>query len=272
MYGIGHSEFVLGRALGAHRDEVVIATKFGYTYDAAQRAITGEDASPDYIRQACEASLRRLGTDRIDLYQLHLGELPVNEAQDAAETLEELVRDGLIRCYGWSTDDPRRSAALAGFPHYTAVQHDLNVLDDAPGMLAVCEHHTLASVNRTPLAMGLLTGKFDAGSQLPSDDVRASQPWVRYFADGRPSAASLARLDAIREVLTSNGRTLAQGALGWLLARGPQTVPVPGIRTVAQAEQNAEVIRLGPLGPDEMAEIEKFKMGAEWDRSGLTST
>jgi aryl-alcohol dehydrogenase-like predicted oxidoreductase len=74
VYGAGHSERVLGRALAGHRNEVVIATKFGYTFDAGQRAITGEDASPDYIRRACRASLRRLGTDRIDLYHLHLGD------------------------------------------------------------------------------------------------------------------------------------------------------------------------------------------------------
>ena len=75
VYGAGHSEQVLGRALAGHRDEVVIATKFGYTFDTEQRAITGEDASPGYIRRACQASLRRLGTDRIDLYQLHIGNL-----------------------------------------------------------------------------------------------------------------------------------------------------------------------------------------------------
>ncbi len=76
VYGAGHSEQVLGRALAGHRDEVVIATKFGYTFDAGRRVIAGEDTSPGYIRRACQASLRRLGTDRIDLYQLHVGDLP----------------------------------------------------------------------------------------------------------------------------------------------------------------------------------------------------
>lgn len=111
----------------------MIATKFGYTYDARRRALTGEDASPGYIRLACQASLRRLGTDRIDLYQLHLGQLPLSQADEVISALEQLVADGLIRSYGWSTDDPQRAAALAAGPHCAAVQHPLNVLADAPG-------------------------------------------------------------------------------------------------------------------------------------------
>jgi len=122
-------------------------------------------------------------------------------------------------------------------------------------MLAVCGTFDLASINRSPLAMGLLTGKYGAATRLPADDVRAAQPWVGYFTDGRPAPQWLARLDAIREVLTSGGRTLAQGALCWLLARSPRTVPIPGIRTVTQAEQNAAPLRLGPLTPAEMADI-----------------
>jgi aryl-alcohol dehydrogenase-like predicted oxidoreductase len=258
VYGAGHSERVLGRALAGRRDEAVIATKFGYTFDEDQRAITGEDATGDYIRQACRASLRRLGTDRIDLYQLHLGDLPSAEAEEAASTLEELVAEGLIRSYGWSTDDPRRATAFAGGTHCTAIQHELNVLADAPAMLAACQDHDLASVNRSPLAMGLLTGKYLPTSQLPLDDVRAAQPWVRYFTGGRPASAWLGRLDAIRDVLTSGSRTPAQGALCWLLARSPHTVPIPGIRNAAQAEQNAQVLRLGPLTAAEMAEIARL--------------
>jgi aryl-alcohol dehydrogenase-like predicted oxidoreductase len=261
-YGTGHSETVLGQALAGHRDEVVIATKFGYTHDAGRRALTGKDASPGYIRRACQASLRRLGTDRIDLYQLHLGGLPAGQAGEVTGALEDLVAGGLIRWYGWSTEDPDRAAAFAAGPHCAAVQHPLNVFADAPRMLAICEAHDLASVNNSPLAMGLLTGKYGAASRLPADDVRSSQPWVEYFRDGRPAPEWLARLEAIRAVLSSGGRTLAQGALGWLLARSPRTVPIPGIRTVAQAEQNAAALRLGPLGEQEMREIARLLRAA----------
>jgi len=257
-YGTGHSETVLGRALAGHRDEVVIATKFGYTHDAGRRALTGEDASPGYIRQACQASLRRLGTDRIDLYQLHVSDLPAGQASEVIGALEDLVADGLIRCYGWSTPYPERAAAFAAGRHCAAVQHPLNVFADAPEMLAICEANDLASVNNTPLAMGLLTGKYGAASRLPADDVRANQVWVEYFRDGRPAPEWLARLDAIRAVLSGGGRTPAQGALCWLLARSPHTVPIPGIRTVAQAGQNAAAMSFGPLRDDEMAEIDRL--------------
>ena len=169
--------------------------------------------------------------------------------------LEELVTAGLIRGYGWSTDDPERAAQFGKGAHCAAVQHEMNVLADGPDMLAVCDAFDLASVNRGPLAMGLLTGKYGATDQVPADDVRANAPWMRYFSGGRPDPGWLARLDAVRDVLTSGGRTLAQGALGWLLARSPRTVPIPGIRTVAQAEQNAAALNLGPLTQAQMSEI-----------------
>jgi aryl-alcohol dehydrogenase-like predicted oxidoreductase len=258
VYGTGHSEEVIGAALAGHRDEVVIATKFGNVFDPARREITGADASPGHIQQACRDSLRRLGTDRIDLYQLHLGDLPADQADDALGALEDLVAAGLIRGYGWSTDDPERAAQFGKGTHCTAVQHQMNVLDDDPDMLAVCDAFDLASVNRGPLAMGLLTGKYGATTQVPADDVRGAAPWMKYFADGRPAPRFLARLAAVRDVLTSGGRTPAQGALGWLLARSPRTVPIPGIRTVAQAEQNAAALQFGPLTPAQLDEIARL--------------
>jgi aryl-alcohol dehydrogenase-like predicted oxidoreductase len=111
---------VLGRALRSHRDQAVIATKFGYTHDADQQALTGTNATPAYIRRACQESLRRLGASWIDLYQLHLGELPPSQVDDVLATLEQLVTDGLIRCYGWSTEDPRRAASFATGGHCAA--------------------------------------------------------------------------------------------------------------------------------------------------------
>ena len=108
--------------------------------------------------------------------------------------------------------------------------------------------------------MGLLGGKYDRDSQLAARDVRGTggQTWVAYFRDGRPSPEFLRRLDAIRDILTSTGRTLAQGALGWILARSPRTVPIPGIRTPAQAKDNAGALAAGPLTPAQLAEIDRL--------------
>ncbi|HEY6737693.1 MAG TPA: aldo/keto reductase [Actinopolymorphaceae bacterium] len=257
-YGTGHSERILGKALDGLRDQVVIATKFGYTYDEARRDLTGADPSPAYVRWACEASLQRLGTDYIDLYQLHVGDLPLEQALPIQAVLEDLVAEGKIRAYGWSTDDVSSVEGWADGGHFAAVQHELNLFSDAPAMLDACDRLDLASINRTPLAMGLLTGKFAAGDRLPDDDVRANAPWLRWFRDGGPSRELLERLDAVREVLCAEGRTLTQGALGWILARSPRTIPIPGFKSVRQVTENAGVLHKKPLTPADLAEIEKL--------------
>jgi aryl-alcohol dehydrogenase-like predicted oxidoreductase len=259
VYGTGHSERILARALAGHRDEVVIATKWGYTYDEATRQATGPDPSPEYLRRAVAASLRRLDTDRIDLYQLHLGDLAIDQAAELLGTLEELVTEGRVRSYGWSTDFPDRAQAWAtSGRHCTAIQHSFSVLQDAPEVLAVCERYDLASVNRGPLAMGLLSGKFTESSTLAADDVRGIAPmWLDWFRDGRPAPEFLAQVAAVREALTADGRTLAQGALGWLWARSAKTLPIPGFRTVAQVEENVGALAHGPLPADQLAEVDR---------------
>jgi aryl-alcohol dehydrogenase-like predicted oxidoreductase len=141
----------------------------------------------------------------------------------------------------------------------TAIQHDFSVLRDAPEVLAVCERFDLASINRGPLAMGLLTGKYTESTRLGPDDVRGIAPdWLDYFQDGRPAPAFLARIDAVREVLRSGGRTLAQGAIGYLWGRSDKTVPIPGCRTVAQVEENAGALAFGPLTKDQVGEVDKL--------------
>ena len=260
VYGAGHSERVLGKALAGRRDQVVIATKFNALFDEETRQVTGSDASPAGIRRACEESLRRLNTDYIDLYQFHDNGYPAEQAAPVRETLEELVQAGKIRTYGWSTDFADRAEFFAGGAHCTAIQLQLNVLDDNPAVLAVCEAHNLAAINRGPLAMGLLTGKYTPGTQPASDDVRGvnSPQWMKYFQGGKPSAAWLAKMEAVREILTSNGRTLAQGALAWLWARSAQTIPIPGFRTEAQVEENCGAMHFGPLTAAQMAEIRQI--------------
>ncbi|MBC7810970.1 MAG: aldo/keto reductase, partial [Burkholderiales bacterium] len=258
VYGAGHSERVLGQALAGKRDKAVIATKFNAVFDETTRQVTGSDKSPAGIRAACDASLRRLNTDYIDLYQFHDGGFPVDQAEPVRATLEALVSEGKIRAYGWSTDYPDGARVFAEGEHCTAIQHEINVFDDNAPMIALCEELNLASINRGPLAMGLLTGKFNANSQLAANDVRGQSnlEWLRYFADGKPRPDFLQKLDAIRDILSSGGRTLAQGALAWLWARSPQNVPIPGFRSVTQVEENTGAMQFGPLSADAMAEID----------------
>lgn len=256
VYGAGHSERILGRALAGRRHEVVIATKFGNTFAEATRRATGEDASPGYVRRACEASLRRLGTDYLDVYLLHLSDHDPAAAVEVREVLEDLVTEGKVRSYGWSTDDPGRARVFAQGRHCAFVEHAMNVLQDSPGMLAVCEEDHLLGLIRSPLAMGLLSGRFDAGSRLASDDIRGVAPaWLTWFRDGSPAPEWLARVEAIRQVLTSGGRSPAAGALAWIWARSPWSIPIPGFRTVAQVEQNVAALGHGPLTEAQMAEV-----------------
>lgn len=258
VYGAGHSERMLGQALGSRRSQVVIATKFNAVFDEVTRQVTGTDSTPEGIRKACEESLRRLNTDYIDLYQFHDNGFPADKAAPVRETLEELVKAGKIRAYGWSTDFPDRAEVFAQGLKCTSVQLQLNVLDDNPAMIALCEKHNLAAINRGPLAMGLLTGKYTAETKPSIDDVRGekSPAWMKYFKDGKPNPEWMAKRDAVREILGSDGRSLAQGALAWLWGRSPQTVPIPGFRIAKQVEENAGAMAFGPLKPEQMREIE----------------
>ncbi|RPF33047.1 aldo/keto reductase [Streptomyces sp. TLI_185] len=257
-YGAGHSERILGRALGRRRADVVVATKWGNVFDEETRTLTGRDDSPAHARRALTASLKRLETDYVDLYQLHISDADPERAAELRDLCEEFVREGLIRAYAWSTDDPARAAVFAEGEHCAAVQHAANVLQDAPEMFALCEKSGLASINRSPLAMGLLAGRRQGA--LEAGDIRSKPPaWLEGFSEGSGADSDwVARIDALREILTSGGRTLAQGALAWLWARSPRTVPIPGFRSVVQAEQNAGAIEKGPLTDRQLAEVDRI--------------
>lgn len=255
-YGTGHSETILGSALKGRRDEAFVATKFGFTYDEGSKALIATDVSPAYIEWASAKSLKRLGMDYIDLYQIHVGDLSNDQADRAGEALESLVEKGRIRAWGWSTDNAVLARRMLKFPHFAAVQQELSVLCDGPDMLALCAEAGLASLNRSPLAMGLLSGKFSAASRLGTDDVRAAgHSWVRFFANGKPKPETLAMVEALRDLLTTGGRTVAQGALGWNLARSPHTIPIPGFKTEAQVRDNLGALEKGPLPASVMSDI-----------------
>lgn len=216
--------------------------------DPEKKAFVGSSADPAYIRESCDDSLRRLDTDVIDLFQFHWGDFHPAGAPEVSEVLEELVAAGKIRWYGWSTDHPDRAAAFAGSPHMTAVQLEVNVLRDAPEMIELCETHDWAGLIKRPLSSGLLSGKYDADSKFPEDDGRRS--WDL----GAPGASELlAAVGGLRPMLTVGGRTMAEGAIAWVLARSDWLIPIPGFKTVEQVEVNAGVLARGPLTPEEAA-------------------
>ena len=257
VYGIGHSEELLGRAVADRRGEVVIATKFGFTHDLAARELNGSNTTVEYMEQALAASLRRLGTDRIDLYQLHVGDVADGPMDALADALEKRADAGDIDAWGWSTDDAFRVERMLAYPHFKSVQQQLSVFHEVPDMQRLADDNCLINLNRSPLAMGLLTGKFTSETKFAPNDVRsAGYDWLQNFKDGRPTVEALRKLDSIRDLLTTGGRTLAQGALGWILARSPMTLPIPGFKTEAQIRDNIGTLDKGPLPDKVMREID----------------
>lgn len=262
-YGCGHSERVLGKAVADRRDKVILATKFGYVIDEEKRTVTYADDVVNRVRQDCEASLRRLNTDFIDLYQFHKDDYDPVRAAEVRDVLEMLVEEGKIRWYGWSTDDPERVRIFAQGPHCTAIQHWLSMGYDAAQMLTNCEEHDLASINRSPLGSGMLTGKFKPDTTFPEDDMRHS--WN--LRAERP-AQHLQRLEAVRKLFADSGevRTLAQIALAWIWTRNNRAIPIPGFKTVAQVTENIQAMEFGLLSSGQMKKIDEI-----YGRSPVTS-
>lgn len=255
VYGCGHAERVVGRAVAPFRDDVVIATKVGLVFDEDTRTGGGTDLSAGHIHRACEASLRRLGVDHIDILQIHPGDASVAQAEEAVGAFEELVAAGKIRAYGTSAPDPDVIAVIARGGHGVAVQQQLNVFGADDAALAACDEHDMAVLARTPLAMGLLSGRYASPDQLPAGDVRRHTPFWSYF-DEAEMPQWLARLDAVREILTSGGRTLVQGALAYVWGRSARAIALPGVRTVEQAREQAGALAFGPLTEAQIAEID----------------
>lgn len=255
-YGAGHSEEVLGKALKGNRDKVIIATKFGSVFNASEKIHidVDDDESPldeAFIRDAIEGSLRRLQTDYIDLYQCHRGSYPVDRAPAIVDILETLVQEGKIRYYGWSTDHPERARIFGEGQHGTAVQARLNVLVDAPETIALCEELDLGFLNKSPLNAGILSGKYTTESTFPKNDARHG-----IDLSSERFATMLEKVQRVGEVLTSDGRTMAQGALAWIWARSERTLPIPGFKNIQQATENAEAMSFGALSAEQMRQID----------------
>ncbi len=253
-YGAGHSEIVLGNALKGRRHEAIIATKFGHIVNEDAKIVYGDDDQIlANVQKDVENSLRRLQTDVIDIYQLHTGDYAPIKAAELRGVLEALVQEGKIRWYGWSTDLVDRARVFADGEHCTSIQFRLNVIFDALEMRQLCASANLAGVNKDPLNRGILTGKFTTASTFPTDDIRSTAN----FSEGE-IAQRLQTVENLREVLTSGGRTMAQGALAWIWALDANMIPIPGFKNVQQATENAKAMTFGPLTADQMRQIDEI--------------
>ena len=256
-YGCGHSERVLGQAVVRRRDKLILATKFGYVVDEEHRTVRESEDPVVRIRQECESSLRNLQTDYIDLYQFHQEDpnFDLTKAAEVRDVLETLVEQGKIRWYGWSTDNPEGARVFAQGQHCTAIQHWMNMGSDKPDMLAVCDELDQASINRSPLGSGMMTGKYTRESTFPEDDMRHGWDLRKEFPTVR-----LQRIEAVRKFFAETGdaRTQAQIALAWLWTRSKRTIPIPGFKTIAQVRENIQAMELGLLSDGQMKKIDEI--------------
>lgn len=251
-YGAGHSETVLGQALKGRRDQVVIATKFGHIIDERTKFVYGDpDQVIKNVRHDLENSLRRLQTTYIDIYQLHDGGFDPDLALELRDILEEQVAAGKIRWYGWSTDLPDRARVFAGGEHCASIQFRLNAVFDNLEMRQLCAQFDLAGINKDPLNKGILTGKFNSQSTFPADDIRTGID----FSQGE-LARRLQLVEALRDLLTSGGRSMAQGALAYIWALDERMLPIPGFKTVRQVRENAAAMSFGPLEPSLVSQVQ----------------
>ena len=270
IYGPFHSEEVVGTAVRGRRNEVVIATKFGLVQHTGGEPVPGvTDSSPANVRAAVEGSLRRLGTDHIDLYYQHRVD-PATPIEDTVGALAELVTEGKIRYIGLSeagADTIRRAHAVHPL---TALQteYSLWTRDVEAEILPLLRELGIGFVPYSPLGHGLLTGQIRTVADFAGDDWRKTNP--RFT--GENFARNLAIVDEVRAIGAENGATPAQTALAWLLSRGEDIAPIPGTRRVSRVEENtaADAIELTPAQLHRLDNLEPAA-GERHDEANMAS-
>lgn len=257
LYGEGRSEEFLGRSLGPRRNSILIATKFGHP---GSGPAAGGD--PAYVRSACDASLSRLATDRIDLYQIHKADpkVPVAETLGA---LADLVREGKVReigCSNFSAEQLREAeAAAAGGPRFVSVQNEYSLIRREPeaDVLPECERLNVAFIPFFPLASGLLTGKYRPGQPLP-ERSRGAEGWgPKVFTD-----RNLALVEELVKYAMSRGRTVLELAMSWLAMRPAVASVIAGATTPRQVAVNAAAADW-KMSPAELADIDSILAAAQ---------
>jgi aryl-alcohol dehydrogenase-like predicted oxidoreductase len=252
VYGDGHNEELVGRALKGVRDQLVIASKCGFLRDADGAMLV--NGNPDYIRSACDASLQRLGTDHIDLYYLHRVD-PAVPVEDSVGALAELVKAGKVRHIGLSQTNPetlRRGHAVHPIAALQS-EYSLWVREPEDDVIPVCEELGIGFVPFCPLGRGFLTRRIRSIDNLDADDLRLTVP--RMNADNmETNEPLLAMLDAL-----SAGKGLTPGhlALAWLLHKGETICPIPGSRRIKHNEENAGAAAVA-LSDQEIAEMDRL--------------
>src|SRR3569832_2193179 len=235
VYGNFENEKIVGEALKPIRDQVVIATKFGFAFDDNGRRLDGVDSSATRIRKAVEGSLKRLDTDYIDLYYQHRVD-PQTPMEDVAETVKALIAEGKVRHFGLSEASPKSSRRAHAEHPVTALQSEYSLFWREPEaeIIPTLDELGIGFVPFSPLGKGFLTGAISAGTQFSGTDFRNTIP--RFSEDNR--AANQALVDALEQIAAQMQATKGQIALAWLLAQKPWIVPIPGTTKLERLTEN----------------------------------
>jgi aryl-alcohol dehydrogenase-like predicted oxidoreductase len=258
MYGPFVNEELIGRAIAGRRAEVVLATKFGIVRDPSDMMVRGISGRPDYVREACEGSLRRLGVEVIDLYYQHRVD-PETPIEDTVGAMARLVAEGKVRFLGLSEAGPETLRRACAVHPIAALQSEYSLWSRDPedGILSACRALGVGFVAYSPLGRGFLTGQLTRFEDLAADDYRRFSP--RFQGDN--FTRNLALVERIRSLAADKGCTASQLALAWVLAQGDDIVPIPGTKRRAYLDENlaaldvtlsaadrAEIDRIAPLG------------------------
>jgi aryl-alcohol dehydrogenase-like predicted oxidoreductase len=250
-YGPHTNEELIGRAIKGRRNDVFIATKFGILRDPADPLLRGFDGRPAYVRSACEASLRRLGVETIDLYYQHRVD-PKTPIEETVGAMADLVRAGKVRCIGLSEASVATLERACREHPVTALQSEYSLWSREPedGALAACRRLGVAFVAYSPLGRGFLTGEIKRFEDLADDDYRRHSPRFQ----GENFAKNLALAGKVQQIAARLGCSAGQLALAWVLAQGDDIVPIPGTKRRKYLEENVAATDL-VLGRDVLDEL-----------------
>ena len=253
VYGMGHNEELVGRAIRDRRDQVFLATKFGNVRGPKGEWL-GVNGRADYVRQCCEASLKRLGVEVIDLYYQHRvdAEVPIDETVGA---MAGLVKEGKVRFLGLSEAGAATIRRANQAHPIAALQSEYSLWTREPEeeILPTCRELGITFVAYSPLGRGFFSGRFKSQADIPQGDYRRNAP--RFQGENLDRNVELLR--RVEEMAARKGCTSSQLSLAWLLAQGEEIVPIPGTKRIKYLEENAGAVEVG-LAPEELAQMEKL--------------
>jgi aryl-alcohol dehydrogenase-like predicted oxidoreductase len=251
IYGPYTNEELVGRAIKGKRDKIVLATKFGIVRDPAHPATRGVNGKPDYVRKSCEASLRRLGVDHIDLYYQHRVD-PSTPIEETVGAMAQLISEGKIRHIGLSEAAPQTLRRAMRVHPVTALQTEYSLWSRDPEneILATCRELGIGFVAYSPLGRGFLAGQFRRFEDIPADDYRRNTPRFQ----GENFQKNLDLVHRIEEIAHEKRCTPSQLALAWVMAQGNDIVPIPGTKRRKYLEENVAALDL-QLAKEDLARI-----------------